>query len=89
VDRLLEKRLVARGRPEGDRRQVMVSVTEQGRVLLQAIKHARRAEMHSALTDIPPEEANELLRLLDAMLSGLVRSFEAYERSNGGAVYKA
>jgi DNA-binding MarR family transcriptional regulator len=83
VDRLLEKRLVVRGRPEGDRRQVMVSVTEHGRVLLQAIKHARRAEMHSALTDIPPEEADELLRLLDTMLSSLLRGFEAHERSNG------
>ena len=88
VDRLLEKRLVARGRPEGDRRQVMVSVTEQGRVLLLAIKHARRAEMHSALTDIPPEEADELLRLLDAMLNGLVRGFEAYERPHGAAACK-
>jgi DNA-binding MarR family transcriptional regulator len=83
VDRLLEKQLVARGRPEGDRRQVMVSVTDQGRVLLQAIKQARRAEMHSALTDIRPEEADELLRLLDTMLSGLLRGFEAYERPNG------
>ncbi len=51
-------------------------------------QHARRAEMHSALTDIPPEEADELLRLLDTMLSGLVRAFEAYERPNGAAVYK-
>jgi len=61
----------------------MVSATERGRALLQAIKHARQAEMHSALTDIPPEEADELLRLLDAMLSGLVRAFEAHERPNG------
>ena len=76
---------MARGRPDGDRRQVMVSATERGRVLLQAIKHARRAEMHSALTDIPPEEADELLRLLDAMLSGLVRSFEAHERPDDAA----
>jgi DNA-binding MarR family transcriptional regulator len=88
VDRLLEKQLVARGRPESDRRQVMVSATERGRVLLQAIKHARRAEMHSALTDIPPEEANELLRLLDTMLSGMVRTFEAHERPNGAAACK-
>ena len=49
-------------------------------MLLQAIKHARRAEMHSALTDIPPEEASELLRLLEAMLGGLVRAFETHER---------
>src|SRR5512141_2698841 len=31
VDRLLEKRLVERGRPTGDRRQVVVSTTERGR----------------------------------------------------------
>ena len=88
VDRLLEKRLVARGRPEGDRRQVMVSATERGRVLLQAIKTARRDEMYSALTDIPPEEADELLRLLDAMLSGLLRTFKAHEHPNGAVVCK-
>jgi DNA-binding MarR family transcriptional regulator len=88
VDRLLEKRLVARGRPEGDRRQVMVSATERGHVLLKAIKRARQAEMHSALTNIPPEDADELLRLLDAMLSGLVRGFETYERPSGAAVCK-
>src|SRR4029079_12664984 len=85
VDRLLEKQLVARGRPDGDRRQVMVSATDRGRVLLQAIKHARRAEMHSALTEIPPEEADELLRLLDAMLNGLVRAFEAHAHPDGVA----
>src|SRR5215216_7744084 len=52
VDRLLEKRLVARGRPEGDRRQVMVSVTEPGRALLRAIKEARRNETRLALGDM-------------------------------------
>src|ERR671930_2733581 len=45
VDRLLEKRLVARGRPQEDRRQVMVSVTERGRELLYMIKRARRDEV--------------------------------------------
>jgi DNA-binding MarR family transcriptional regulator len=84
VDRLVEKQLVARGRPEGDRRQVMVSVTERGRLLLQAIKRARRAEIHSALADIPPEEADELLRLLDTMLRSLLRGFQA----NSAAVLK-
>ena len=88
VDRLLEKRLVARGRPDGDRRQVMVSATERGQALLQAIKHARRAEMQAALADIPPEEAAELLRLLDAMFDGMVRSFEARERPNGAPLFK-
>jgi DNA-binding MarR family transcriptional regulator len=88
VDRLLEKRLVERGRPDGDRRQVMVSATERGRAVLLAIKSARRAEMQAALTNIPPEEADELLRLLDTMLDGMVRAFEARERPNGTAVFK-
>src|SRR3954452_2263494 len=41
VDRLLEKRLVARGRSDGDRRQVFVSLTERGRALLLMIKAAQ------------------------------------------------
>jgi DNA-binding MarR family transcriptional regulator len=88
VDRLLEKRLVARGRPDGDRRQVMVSVTEPGRALLQAIKQARRAAMQAALADIPPEEATELLRLLDTMFDGMLRAFKTRERSDDAPAFK-
>src|SRR4029453_14630412 len=43
VDRLLEKQLVRRGRPDSDRPQVMVSATEAGRPLLQPLKHAPQA----------------------------------------------
>ena len=89
VDRLLEKRLVARGRPDCDRRQVMVSATEHGRDVLQAIKGARRAEMQEALADIPPEEAAELLRLLDSMFDGMLRTFEARNRENDAALFKS
>src|SRR5689334_7089792 len=53
VDRLLEKRLVVRVRPEGDRRQVMVTLTDDGRVLLTRIAEARRMEMYAALKHIP------------------------------------
>src|SRR5436190_4895469 len=45
VDRLLEKRLVERLRPEGDRRQVMVALTSDGQATLSKIAKARRAEM--------------------------------------------
>lgn len=76
VDRLLEKRLVARVRSEGDRRQVVVTVTEGGRALLAEIKQARRAEMQAALEYIQPPEINELLRLLDAVLDGMLRVLE-------------
>jgi DNA-binding MarR family transcriptional regulator len=76
VDRLLEKRLVARVRSEGDRRQVVVTVTDGGRALLAEIKRARRAEMLAALEHIPPSEIKELLRLLDAVLDGMLRALE-------------
>jgi MarR family transcriptional regulator, organic hydroperoxide resistance regulator len=74
VDRLLEKRLVARGRPEGDRRQVVVSVTERGRTLLHAIKDARRDETRVALAHMRPIDLHELLRLLNMMLEGMLQA---------------
>ena len=74
VDRLLEKRLVERGRPEGDRRQVVVSATERGRTLLQAIKDARRSETRLALASLQPAELHELLRLLRTMLEGMAQA---------------
>jgi MarR family transcriptional regulator, organic hydroperoxide resistance regulator len=80
VDRLLEKRLVARDRPEGDRRQVVVSVTERGRVLLRAVKQSRRVEIQAALSHIQPAEIAELLRLLDAVLAGMLQVVDARER---------
>jgi DNA-binding MarR family transcriptional regulator len=77
VDRLLEKRLVVRVRPEGDRRQVMVALTDDGRVLLARIAEARRVEMRTALEHIPLDDINELLRLLDAIVDGMIRAVEA------------
>ncbi|HRC74050.1 MAG TPA: MarR family transcriptional regulator [Kouleothrix sp.] len=79
VDRLLEKRLVERGRPEGDRRQVVVSVTERGRELLRAIEHTRRDELRAALEHIRPEDLHELQRLLDAVLAAMLHTIEAAE----------
>src|SRR5262245_21397045 len=76
VDRLLEKRLVARVRPEGDRRQVMVALTDSGRVLLDRIAEARRLEMRKALEYIPPDDVGELQRLLDVVIEGMGRAVE-------------
>lgn len=72
VDRLLEKRLVERGRPTGDRRQVVVSATERGRMLLERIKEARRDETRVALASLRPVERHEMLRLLNVMLEGML-----------------
>lgn len=73
VDRLLEKQLVERGRPKGDRRQVVVSATEQGRTLLLAIKQARRTEMKGALAHLQAAELHDLLRLLNVVLEGMLQ----------------
>jgi DNA-binding MarR family transcriptional regulator len=79
VDRLLEKQLVERGRPTGDRRQVVVSTTERGRMLLAAIKNARRDETRLALSHMRPIELHELARLLNLMLEGMLRMVGAEE----------
>src|SRR6266511_6242709 len=79
VDRLLEKRLAARVRPEGDRRQVMVTVTDNGRGLLAKIAEARRMEMRVALEHIAPHDIDELLRLLDAVVDGMLHAVESRE----------
>jgi MarR family transcriptional regulator, organic hydroperoxide resistance regulator len=79
VDRLLEKRLVARVRPEGDRRQVMVTLTDDGRALLVKIAEARRMDMRAAMTHIPLSDIDELLRLLDAVIDGMLRAVESRE----------
>jgi len=79
VDRLLEKQLVERGRPEGDRRQVVVSVTERGQALLHTIKDARRAETRMALARMRPADLRELQRLLDVMLEGMLHMVAAKE----------
>ncbi len=72
---------MARSRPDGDRRQVVVSMTERGRQLLLEIKQAHRADMEGALSSMRPNEIGELLRLLDAVLDGMARIVQARERN--------
>ena len=79
VDRLLEKQLVARVRPEGDRRQVMVALTGDGRTLLAKIAEARGMEMRAALDRIPPNDLDDLRRLLDMVIEGMRRAVQARE----------
>ena len=68
---------MARIRPEGDRRQVMVALTGNGRALLERIAEARRVEMRNALGHIPPDDIVELQRLLDVVIEGMHRAVEA------------
>lgn len=71
IDRLIDKQLVARVRPQGDRRQVMVTTTDRGHMLLAEIKQARRDEMHRTLHRLQAEEVDELLRWLDKLVMSM------------------
>jgi DNA-binding MarR family transcriptional regulator len=79
IDRLIDKRLVARERSEGDRRQVTVTVTERGVLLLHEVKHARSEHMQSAFSGISIDEITTLLRLLDSVCGAMSRQIEAHE----------
>jgi DNA-binding MarR family transcriptional regulator len=79
VDRLAEKQLVDRKRHDNDRRQVLVMVAQRGRELIAEIKQARREQMQSALAHIGDTEVEHLIRLLEQMQAGMLRSLERVE----------
>lgn len=79
VDRLLEKKLVERRRDIGDRRQVMVVVTPQGRTLIAEIKQARYEQIQAALAHLDGANIDLLLRLLDSVLMGMLKVLERGE----------
>lgn len=81
VDRLLEKSLVERMRDERDRRQVMVQVSIRGRELISEIKQARREQMQAALAHMNDQDIDQLLLMLDQVLTGMAR---VLERGEGG-----
>lgn len=77
IDRLIDKQLVARARPEGDRRQVTVQITDRGAALLHEVKLARTERMRHAVGEISPEDMHILLRLLDTICTGMAQQIEA------------
>jgi DNA-binding MarR family transcriptional regulator len=79
VDRLVEKQLIERTRPPGDRRQVVVAVTSRGVGLIAEIKQARREQMQAALAHIPADQIDTLNELLDQVLQGMVLVLERGE----------
>ena len=78
IDRLLDKQLVQRERPEGDRRQVMVCVTEHGQALLDEIKHVRsRGGSQRLWRHECSRISTVFLRLLEHICAGMAREIES------------
>jgi MarR family transcriptional repressor of emrRAB len=70
-DELAVKGLIARGSKPGDRRAVMISLTEQGRALIERILPEVSAELTSVYADLSQEELDQLASLTARVLRNL------------------
>jgi DNA-binding MarR family transcriptional regulator len=68
VDRLESKDLVHRTRQTGDRRVVLVSLTDAGRELGKLLPDPIERRLSLALTDMPPEQVQEFSSTLQKLL---------------------
>jgi MarR family transcriptional repressor of emrRAB len=70
-DELAAKGLIARGPKPGDRRAVMISLSEQGRALIERILPEVSADITSVYADFTPAELNQLATLTARVLRNL------------------
>lgn len=71
VDRMIDDSLVARGRSEDDRRQVLVSITRQGRDLLQRAVSSRREQLESVFEHLRDDELAQIVRIMQRLESAI------------------
>jgi len=71
-DRLVDKRLISRRRQGGDRREVRLSLSDQGRRLVGDVTERRRIEIERILAAVPGPQRQ-----------GLVAAFRAFGRAAG------
>jgi DNA-binding MarR family transcriptional regulator len=64
-DRLVRKGLVARRHAEGNRRQVVASVTPAGRSVVDAVTRVRRREIAALIAAVPPERRASVVQALN------------------------
>lgn len=81
VDRLVRRRLIRRKRHPGDRRQVILEVTERGSEIVRAVQHCRRRRLARVLSELDPEARDALERDLPALLA----AFSSTGRAPGRA----
>jgi len=71
VDRLVEKGLVERARPENSRRSVVVRTTPRGLALYSSCEQHHLEMARAMLSPLTPAERGMLLELMEKMTSGL------------------
>lgn len=75
-DRLVRKGLITRERDEGDRREIVLDLTAQGRDLVQKVTVRRKEMVEDLLHDIPSPERPALVRSL-GLLTRVVNQLSA------------
>lgn len=76
TDRLIRKGLIERSAAEGDRRCVIVALSERGRDLVDQFRHRRRDVFTRALAHLNDEEQTQIIESLVKVVAAL-ESFEA------------
>ena len=74
VDRLVKRGLVQRDRDESNRRVVRLSVTQEGRRLIDRLSEEQRASSAAVLASLEPAERRLYLDLLDKIANSAERS---------------
>jgi DNA-binding MarR family transcriptional regulator len=77
IDRLHEKHLVQRLRPDNDRRQVLVATTGEGVQLLDKIAEARSSAMQLALSNADIAHVDAIQQALDDLIRALHAATQA------------
>jgi DNA-binding MarR family transcriptional regulator len=67
VDRMQRRGLVERTRHDGDRRVVLVSITDAGHEALQTVRREYRELLRAAVADVPADELAALATATDAL----------------------
>lgn len=66
VDRLVAAGMVTRGQDEGDRRQVRLALSDEGRQVVERVTERRRREIAGIAGQMPPERTRDFLAALQS-----------------------
>lgn len=80
TDRLLKNKLITRERSEKDRRVVIISLTAEGRELIQQFLQQRRRKLERLLEELGREKAERLLAVVSDLKAALERLQDAADR---------
>lgn len=83
VDRLVRRRLIRRKRHPGDRRQVILEVSDRGAEIVRAVQQCRRRRLARVLSELEPSARDALERDLPALLAAFSSSGRAAGRAPG------